>query len=65
MKQNLNPYRRIAGQADRARLLVGTRDQRIVLEDDLARLDVASGDSISEIAYNINQMRLTGFLNPE
>ena len=44
------PYRRIARQADGARLLVGTRDKRIVLEDDLARLDVSSGDSISEIA---------------
>ena len=46
------PYRRIAGQADRARLLVGTRDQRRVLEYDLACLDVFSGDGISEIAKN-------------
>ena len=44
------PYGRIACQADGARLLVGTRDQRMILEYDLARLDVASGDGISEIA---------------
>ena len=50
MYQSLTPNRRIAGQADWTRLLVGTRDQRIVLEDDLARLDVASGDGISEMA---------------
>ena len=50
MYQSLTPNRRIAGQADWTRLLVGSRDQRRVLEDDLARLDVASGDGISEMA---------------